>query len=113
MPAHEVAASKTMLDRTEEHLGFKPERLAAYMVMAQGSSLAWVIGKGTIIPHIPVWDMSKREGMAASRAPTLRSIGSAMSTPALWGSRSRLLARFTPIGRSCTSPPHVIVEPVR
>jgi hypothetical protein len=62
MPAHEVAASKTMLDRIEEHLGFKPERLAADTAYGTGKFLGWVIGKGIIIPHIPVWDMSKREG---------------------------------------------------
>jgi hypothetical protein len=61
MPAHEVAASKTMLDRTEEHLGSKPEPLAAGTAYGTGKFLGWVIGKG-IIPHIPVWDMSKREG---------------------------------------------------
>jgi hypothetical protein len=67
MQAHEVTASKTMLDRTQEHLGFKPERLAADTAYGTGKFLAWVIGKG-IIPHIPVWDMSKRENGRFSRA---------------------------------------------
>jgi hypothetical protein len=47
MPAHEVAASKTMLDRTEEHLGFKPERLAADTAYGTGKFLAWVSARAS------------------------------------------------------------------
>ena len=62
----EVVASKTMLDRTEEHLGLKPERLAADTAYGTGKFLAFIIGKG-ITPHIPVWDKSKREDGCFSR----------------------------------------------
>ena len=55
----EVAATKTMIKRTEERLGLKPERLAADTAYGTGKFLDWVIGTG-ITPHIPVWDMSKR-----------------------------------------------------
>src|SRR5262245_8883290 len=63
----EVAATKTMITRTEERLGLKPERLAADTAYGTGKFLGWLIGKG-ITPHIPVWDMSKREEGILSRA---------------------------------------------
>jgi hypothetical protein len=56
-----------MLDRTEEHLGLKSERLAADTAYGTGKFLAWVIGKG-IIPHISVGDMSERDDGCFSRA---------------------------------------------
>ena len=56
-----------MIKRTEERLGLKPERLAADTAYGTGKFLNWVIGAG-ITPHIPVWDMSKREEGILSRA---------------------------------------------
>jgi hypothetical protein len=63
----EVAATKTMIKRTEERFGLKPERLAADTAYGTGKFLHWVISTG-ITPHIPVWDMSKREEGILSRA---------------------------------------------
>ena len=63
----EVAATKTMIKRTDERLELKPERLAADTAYGTGKFLHWVIGSG-ITPHIPVWDMSKREEGILSRA---------------------------------------------
>jgi transposase len=63
----EVAATKTMIKRTDERLGLKPERLAADTAYGTGKFLDWVISAG-ITPHIPVWDMSKREEGILSRA---------------------------------------------
>jgi transposase len=77
----EVAATKTMIKRTEQRLGLKPERLAADTAYGTGKFLHWVIGTG-ITPHIPVWDMSNAK-KASCRAPTSPSIGSATSTSAL------------------------------
>src|SRR5712691_10439548 len=74
----EVAATKTMIMRTEERLGLKPDRLAADTAYGTGKFLGWLIGKG-IMPHIPVWDMSAREDGTFS-LPTSRSTRSATST---------------------------------
>jgi transposase len=63
----EVAATKTMIERTEETLGLKPNLLAADTAYGTGRFLHWLIGTG-ITPHIPVWDMSKREEGILSRA---------------------------------------------
>ena len=94
----EVAATKTMIKRTDERLGLKPERLAADTAYGTGKFLHWVIGSG-ITPHIPVWDMSKREEGILSRAD-LRSTASATSTSALRVSFSGRLGRCTMAGPS-------------
>ena len=63
----EVAATKTMIERTERRLDLKPKRLAADTAYGTGKFLAFVFGVG-IIPHIPVWDMSTREDGTFSRS---------------------------------------------
>ena len=51
----EVAATKTMIERTEERLDLKPNRLAADTAYGTGDFLGWLVGTG-ITPHIPVWE---------------------------------------------------------
>jgi hypothetical protein len=63
----EVAATKTMIKRTDGRLGLKPERLVADTAYGTGKFLNWLIGTG-ITPHIPVWDMSRRDDGTFSRA---------------------------------------------
>jgi IS5 family transposase len=59
----EVAATRTMIERTEEALGLKPRRLTADTAYGTGKLLAWLLGKG-IAPHIPVWERYQRtDGM--------------------------------------------------
>jgi hypothetical protein len=95
----EVAATKTMIKRTDERLGLKPERLAADTAYGTGKFLDWVIGSG-ITPHIPVWDMSKREEGILSRADFTFDRASATSTSALRLSFSGRLGRCTMAGPS-------------
>jgi len=63
----EVAATKTMIKRTDERFGLRPKRLAADTAYGTGNFLGWLIGAG-ITPHIPVWDKSTREDGTLSRA---------------------------------------------
>jgi transposase len=63
----EVAATKTMINRTEATLGLKPDWLAADTAYGTGKFLGWLIGAG-ITPQIPVWDMSRREDGTFSRS---------------------------------------------
>ena len=56
----EVAATKMMIERTQQTLGLKPDRLAADTAYGTGKFLGWLVGTG-ITPHIPVWDKSNRE----------------------------------------------------
>ena len=63
----EVAATKVMIKRTDERLGFKPKRLAADTAYGTGKFLGWLLETG-ITPHIPVWDKSARKDGTFSRA---------------------------------------------
>jgi transposase len=59
----EVAAMRTMIDRTEKTFGLKPKRLTADTAYGTGKVLAWLLGKN-ITPHIPVWERYERtDGM--------------------------------------------------
>src|SRR5438067_5941197 len=57
----EVAATQTMLDRTQECFGLKPKRLAADTAYGTGKFLGWLVKVKKIIPHIPVWEKSDRQ----------------------------------------------------
>jgi len=63
----EVGAAKTMIDRTEERFGLKPERLAADTAYGSAAMLNWVVNEKKITPHIPVIDKSNREDGSLSR----------------------------------------------
>ena len=59
----EVAATKTMINRTEETFGLKLKRLVADTAYGTGKLLAWLLEKD-ITPHIPVWERYERtDGM--------------------------------------------------
>jgi len=62
----EVGTAKTMIERTEERFGLKPERLAADTAYGSAPMLNWLVEKD-IAPHIPVIDKSKREDGTFSR----------------------------------------------
>jgi transposase len=62
----EVAATKTMIERTERQLALKPARLVADTAYGTGKFLGWLVGAG-ITPHIPVWDKGEREDGTFSR----------------------------------------------
>jgi len=63
----EVGAAKTMIGRTEERFGLKPERLAADTAYGSAATLDWIVNEKRIAPHIPVIEKSKREDGSLSR----------------------------------------------
>jgi hypothetical protein len=63
----EVRATKTMIERTEQRLGLKPERLMADTAYGTGKFLGWLVGAG-ITPQIPVWEMGNRKDGTFSRS---------------------------------------------
>jgi transposase len=63
----EVGAARTMLERTEERFGLKPQRLAADSAYGSAPMLNWLVAEKQITPHIPVIDKSKREDGTFSR----------------------------------------------
>jgi hypothetical protein len=64
----EVGAARTMIERTEERFGFKPERLVADTAYGAAPMLNWLVEEKGIAPHIPVFDKSKRDDGTFSRS---------------------------------------------
>jgi transposase len=64
----EVGASRTMLDRTAQRFGLKPQRLAADSAYGSAANLAWLVKERQIEPHIPVFDKSNRTDSTFSRS---------------------------------------------
>ena len=63
----EVAATKTMIVRTEETLGLEARPTGGrHGIRGAGKFLGWLVGTA-ITPHIPVWDKSDREDGTFSR----------------------------------------------
>jgi transposase len=64
----EVGAAKTMIERTEERFGLKPERLVGDTAYGAAPTLNWLVEDKGIAPHIPVFDKSKRGDGTFSRS---------------------------------------------
>jgi transposase len=56
----EVGAAKTMIDRTADRFGLRPERLAGDTAYGSAEMLNWLVEERNIAPHIPVIDKSAR-----------------------------------------------------
>jgi transposase len=63
----EVGASRTMIARTEQRFGIKPNWLAADTAYGSADNLNWLVNEKQIAPHVPVIDKSKREDGTFSR----------------------------------------------
>jgi hypothetical protein len=64
----EVGAAKTMIERTEERFGLKPERLVGDTAYGAAAMLNWLVEEKGIAPHIPVFDKLKRDDGTFSRS---------------------------------------------
>ena len=64
----EVGASRTMIQRTEDRFGIKPDWLAADTAYGSAANLAWLVDEKDIEPHIPVIDKSDRGDGTFSRS---------------------------------------------
>ena len=63
-----MGAAQTMIDRTEERLGLKPDRLVADTAHGSAENPAWLTRQRSIIPFIPLIDKSERKDGAFSRS---------------------------------------------
>jgi hypothetical protein len=64
----EVAATKTMINRTEACFDLKPKRLTADTAYGTGKFLGWLVKEKKITPHIPVWEKGDRQDCIISRS---------------------------------------------
>ena len=62
----EVDATETMVARTQERFGLKPDHIAGDVAYGTGEMLGWLVERG-IDPHIPVWDKGTRDDGTFSR----------------------------------------------
>jgi len=63
----EVAATKTMLERTRDCFGLKPQRLAADAAYGSGLMIGWLM-RHEIEPHIPLLDREHQTNGFFTRA---------------------------------------------
>jgi transposase len=54
----EVDATETMIERTQDRFGLKPDRIAGDVAYGTGEMLGWLVER-EIEPHVPVWDQSE------------------------------------------------------
>lgn len=64
----EVGASRTMIERTQQRFGIKPDWLAADTAYGSAPNLNWLVQDKGIAPHIPVIDKSRRDDDSFSRS---------------------------------------------
>jgi hypothetical protein len=105
----EVAATKTMLDRTEACFDLTPKRLAADTAYGTGKVLGWFVKDKKFAPHIPVWERPKREDGTLSTSD-FRWAGDVASTNAAMASSSEPVEPCTPTGDSVTAPASAICD---
>lgn len=63
----EVGASQTMIERTEETFGLKPDWLVADTAYGSAPNLHFLVDKKNIATHVPVIDKSRRDDGTFSR----------------------------------------------
>ena len=57
----EVNATKTMIERVEDALISKPDRLIGDIAYGSAEILGWMVNEKQIEPHVPVWDKTQRK----------------------------------------------------
>jgi transposase len=64
----EVGAAKTMIDRTEECFGLKPQRLCGDTAYGAAEILGWMVEEKSIEPHVSLWEKGERTDGTFSRS---------------------------------------------
>lgn len=59
--SQEVDSARTMMDRVEQRLQLKPQRLVGDTAYGTAALLGWMVEEKAIEPHVPVWDNSQRQ----------------------------------------------------
>jgi transposase len=70
-PAHrtlEVQSAKTMIERVEERVALKTQRLIGDTAYGTAEILGWMVAAKGIEPHVPVWEKAERKDGTFSRS---------------------------------------------
>jgi len=66
--SHEVATTKTMVERVANRFNLKPQRLIGDTAYGTSAMLGWMVEEQGIEPHVPVWDKTERKDGCFSRS---------------------------------------------
>ena len=66
--SHEVASTRTMVERVKERLGLETKRLIGDTAYGTAEILGWMVNEKGIEPHVPVWDKARRDDGTFSRS---------------------------------------------
>jgi transposase len=64
----EIRAARTMIDRTEERFGLKPDRLMGDTAYGSAEMLGWMVDEKGIAPHVSLWEKYIRDTGAYPRS---------------------------------------------
>ena len=70
-PAHrtlEVQSTKTMIERVEERMALKTQKLIGDTAYGTAEILGWMVEDKGIEPHVPVWEKAERKDGTFSRS---------------------------------------------
>jgi hypothetical protein len=65
---HEVASTKTMVERVKDQLGLETKRLIGDTAYGTAEILGWMVNEKGIEPHVPVWEKGERSDGTFSRS---------------------------------------------
>lgn len=65
---HEVASTKTMIERVKDRLGLDTKRLIGDTAYGTAEILGWMVNEKGIEPHVPVWEKGERSDGTFSRS---------------------------------------------
>lgn len=66
--SHEIASTKTMIERVKDRLGLETKRLIGDTAYGTAEILGWMVNEKGIEPHVPVWDKAERDDGTFSRS---------------------------------------------
>ena len=65
---HEVASTRTMVERVKDRLGLETKRLIGDTAYGTAEILGWMVNEKGIEPHVPVWEKGERSDGTFSRS---------------------------------------------
>jgi len=65
---HEVASTRTMVERVKDQLGLETKRLIGDTAYGTAEFLGWMVNEKGIEPHVPVWEKGERSDGTFSRS---------------------------------------------
>jgi transposase len=68
LKSHEVASTKTMIERVKDRFGLETRTLIGDTAYGTAEFLNWMVNEKGIEPHVPVWDKGEQDDGTFSRS---------------------------------------------